>query len=397
MGNIITYLQENGEKNFAQLPFSEVDSLILSEAAYFDFSASPFCNPYPEISLGGWLKECQTPGIQKGSLTAVSDRALMDQLKQGGRIGDLCPCSHVSESDRQNEIQFSAITFRLAEDIWYIAFRGTDNSVIGWKEDMALYYLPAIPAQQAAVNYAIQIMERLPGRFYLGGHSKGGNLSVYCATHLPDHLQERLITVYDHDGPGFPQRFYEKEGYQAVGHKIHKTLPRSAVIGLLLENGVGYHVVDSKADALLQHDPFSWEVEGVSFVTLPEVDDFALHVDLALTQWTEGMEPETIKKVVDLVFDLIFSTGIEAFAEMKSDPVGHIRTILKNLAETEKEEKKMLLSAISGLISATTEEARELLDKELDRKLTQIRQELPERLEAPGLLKKLGRGEMDER
>lgn len=376
MGNILTYTDTSRLRSFQKLPFSPVDSLILSEVSYYNFENSPFCASDFSVFLSQWFCGDGAGCTLRGMITAENDRLLMASLAQGGRHGDLRACGYVSVLDEAQTQQFSAITFEIEPGTYYIAFRGTDNTVVGWKEDMALYYLPEIPAQAAARDYAIGTMERLPGRFYLGGHSKGGNLAIYCATHLPEHLQERLITVFDHDGPGFPTRFYEQQGYQTVAPKIYKTLPRSSVIGLLLEDGTGYHVVDSSAEAILQHDPFTWLVEGEGFLPLEEVDSFALHVDLALTQWTEGMELETRKKLVDLIFDVIFSTGISAFVEMSDGTIRHVGAMLNYLKETTAEEKHLILDAVKRLLTISAGEAHEMLDEKLERKRQWLHQEL---------------------
>ena len=376
MGNILTYADSTRRRSFQELPFSCVDSLILSEVSYYNFENSPFCASDFSVSLSQWFCGDGAGRTLRGMITAENDCRLMASLAEGGRHGDLRACGYMSVLDREQTQQFSAITFAIEPGTYYIAFRGTDNTVVGWKEDMALYYLPEIPAQAAARDYAIEIMSRIPGRFYLGGHSKGGNLAIYCAAHLPEHLQERLITVFDHDGPGFPTHFYEQRGYQAIAPKIYKTLPRSSVIGLLLEDGTGYHVVDSSAEAILQHDPFTWLVEGDGFISLPEVDSFALHVDLALTQWTEGMEPETRKKLVDLIFDVIFSTGIRAFVEMSDGTIRHVSAMMNYLKETTAEEKRLILDSVKRLLTISAGEAHEMLDEELERKRQWLHQEL---------------------
>lgn len=379
MGDILTYVDGIRERSFRDLPFSEVDSLVLSQISYCDFVGSPFSADEFTVSLAEWFQKKGSRRTLKGMMTADHIQTLMNILSFGGRHGDLKAGSYISIMDLAHTKQFSAITFQIDPEVYYIAFRGTDNSVVGWKEDMALYYLPEIPAQRAAREYALAVMERIPGKFYLGGHSKGGNLAVYTASHLPTEFQERLITVYDHDGPGFPQEFYQKQGYKAIASKIHKTLPRSSVIGLLLEDGAGYHVVDSSAEGLLQHDAFTWQMDGEHFCYLPEVDSFALHVDLALTQWTEGMDIETRKKLVDLIFDMIFSTGIQVFAEMKDDTVQHMKTILDGLMKLTPDDRKLMQEAIKSFLTISAEETRDLLDKEVEKKLNLLRQELEER------------------
>lgn len=376
MGDILTYVDASRNRSFGELPFSEVDSLILSQVSYCDFSDSPFGAERFTASLADWFREEGSRRTLRGMMTADHIHVLMNMLSYGGRHGDLKAGNYVSIMDLAHTKQFSAITFEIEPGVYYIAFRGTDNSVVGWKEDMALYYLPEIPAQKAAREYAMEVMSRLPGKFYLGGHSKGGNLAIYTATHLSPELQERLITVYDHDGPGFPEAFYRKEGYQAISSKIHKTLPRSSVIGLLLEDGAGYHVVDSSAEGLMQHDAFTWQLDGDRFSYLPEVDDFALHVDQALTQWTEEMDLETRKKLVDLIFDIIFSTGIEVFAQMQDDTVQHVKTMMAGLKKLAPDEKKLVLEAVKSFLAISAEETRELLDKGVEKKLTQFRQDL---------------------
>lgn len=70
------------------------------------------------------------------------------------------------------QTQFAALTFRLPDGTLYLAFRGTDDTLVGWKECFAMSYAFPVPAQALAQDYLVQAAQR-PRRLRVGGHSKG--------------------------------------------------------------------------------------------------------------------------------------------------------------------------------------------------------------------------------
>lgn len=357
MGNIITFAEDYRLKDFREMPFGIVDSLILSQLSYYNYTGSSFEKNIWDKKLCTFYQE-RPDIIIKGMLTAAGDEKLIKVLAQGGRHGDLRACRYVEEYSAECEKQFAAITLELGNGEYYIAFRGTDNSVVGWKEDFALSFQEMIPAQEAAMKYAEETMLRFPGIFYLGGHSKGGNLAVCAAMNLPETLQKRVKAVYNFDGPGFLGEVYRKSGYASIRSRINKIVPGSSVIGMMLEEEDNYKVVCSTGDTLLQHDPYRWQVDGMDFRYKDSIDSFSEMVKCCLTGWLDELSLEERKKIVNTVFDVIYKTGINSFYELTEQKFEKIRALLEGVSDIEPEEKKRVHMAVKRLLSISAEELR---------------------------------------
>ena len=250
--NMVSYTKQYFGLDYDRKPFGEIDSLILSQVVYYNYVGTAFDGPEFKISLADFLKE-HPDGNMEWEMPLNEDEDLIRLLQMGGRHGNLRGCHYLAVKDDRAEKQFGALTFEIQEGLYYIAFRGTDNSVTGWKEDLNLSYQDVIPAQEDALAYGKKVMDQFDGDFYIGGHSKGGNLAVYTAMNLPEEKQKRIRAVYNHDGPGFAAHVYESEKYKRIRPLIYKTIPESSVVGLLWEEDENYKVVKTKAFGLSQH------------------------------------------------------------------------------------------------------------------------------------------------
>lgn len=381
MGNLVTFAERFFEKDFTQMPLTEVDSLILCNLSYYEYENSIFEKNKFEETVQLYLQE-RPEGEIKGLVSVEKDKKLRQILVRGGRHGNLRAGGFVGILDTESDKQFSAITFCLGNGKYYIAFRGTDGTLTGWREDFNLSFTKEIPAQEEAVSYAKKIMDCIAGEFYLGGHSKGGNLAVYCASMLTEEYQNRIIGVFNHDGPGFLKEFYQQEGYQKIRHKLQKTVPESSVIGMLLEEDDHYQVVKSTENGLMQHDPFSWCVEMERFVKVKDVDHISLYTSLALRKWLEQLDMEERERIVNTVFDVIADTGIREFEELTEQKRKRIRLLLESMRSVKSEDRKLVVQAIGNLFSLSIEEIQEAIKIESIAYLEQyFREHIPENIQ----------------
>lgn len=356
--NMVSYAKKYFGFDYERKPFGEADSLILSQVVYYNYACSLMEEPTFQRKLCEHLRE-EREDLREWEMMLNEDEDLIRILKMGGRHGNLRGCHYLAVKDHDAEKQFGAITFEIQEGIYYIAFRGTDNSVTGWKEDLNLSYQAVIPAQIDALSYTIQVMEQFPGKFYLGGHSKGGNLAVYAAMNLPEELRKRLILVYNHDGPGFPAHVYESEKYQQI-HEIHrKTIPESSVVGLLWEQEDYYRVVKSKAFGLGQHVLYTWLLEDDQLVEVEQVDRFARHMKNSLERWMNQLDGEERKRFIDTVFDVISKTEVERFQDLGVERWKNMKKIVEGITEIPAEERKHVSHAIKLLLKISAEELRD--------------------------------------
>ncbi|MEG1847194.1 MAG: DUF2974 domain-containing protein [Lachnospiraceae bacterium] len=320
MGNIVDYVKEIGKISLAKRPFNSVDSLVLSELSYFKYDDILSESKEEQEGLTMWeishIEDLDR--LFQGLMDVSENRALLLAVANSRRFGKMRLKYYVNRIDREHESQFSAVTFFLEADNIYIAFRGTDETLIGWKEDFNMGFLSPVPAQSAGLAYLESVTAKFQGDCYVGGHSKGGNIAVYAAMQASLPIQKRIRKIYSHDGPGFKDAIFDTKGYQAVKDKICKLIPSSSIVGLLLQHQEEHRVVRSSKLGVLQHDPLTWIVEKGDYLYLDEVDKKALLTNQTLNQWIASMTEDARKELVDIIFGILEASDLDttsAFTE----------------------------------------------------------------------------------
>lgn len=273
MGDIISYINAYGAETFDSYPFSEVDSLVLAQLSYLHYEHSPAVLPGFTVPVCDFFMGRNTDDFSQNTRVPAQNRALLLSASASRRFGTLRAAYYCSMVEPENEKQFSALTFLLPDGTCCLSFRGTDATFVGWKEDLNLSFSDAIPAQREAAAYLARIAAEQSGALVLMGHSKGGNLAEYAALTAPDSVRSRIRAVYCHDSPGFLPQLFSDSTRERLNGLLHKTIPQTAIVGLLLEDG-DYTVVESDAFAFMQHDPFSWVVSDGNFVVIDAVTGF---------------------------------------------------------------------------------------------------------------------------
>ena len=361
MTNILTYAQEYRNKSYKEEPFGIVDSLIFCQLSYYAYEDAAFKKIYFNKKISEYFCEQAKNNIRisiKGMLTAADDEEMIPILAEGGRHGDIKACGYVEEFCAETEKQLSAITFELEKGLYYIAFRGTDASVVGWKEDFALSFQEEIPAQRSALQYVEDMMLRYPGHFYIGGHSKGGNLAIYAAMNLPETLQMRIKQVYSFDGPGFLREVYEKSRYENIKSIVSKIIPQSSVVGMILEEYADYKVVCSSAELHMQHNPYTWQVNGKEFVYLDSEDSFSRLIKKSLDGWLSELDFNQRKRIINTIFGVLYDTGITSFCELTEQPREKLKRLLRCISNVDPEEKRFIIIAVRRFLGIVSEELR---------------------------------------
>ena len=367
MANILTYAQEYRNKNYKEEPFCIVDSLILCQLSYYAYEDGAFKKIFFNKKISEYFQEQSKNNVKifvNSMLTAAEDAKMISILAGGGRHGDIRACGYVEEFCAETEKQFAGITFELDKGLYYIAFRGTDTSVVGWKEDFALSFQEEIPAQRAALLYVEEMMLRYPGQFYIGGHSKGGNLAVYAAMNLPEALQRRIKQVYSFDGPGFLREVYEKSRYENIKSIVSKIIPQSSVVGLILEEHADYKVVCSSAELHIQHNPYTWQVQGKEFVYLDSEDSFSKLVKRSLDGWLDELDLAERKRIINAIFGVLYDTGIASLYELTELPREKLKQVLKCISNVDPEEKRLVVIAVKRFLGIASEELRHAAKEE---------------------------------
>ena len=350
MPNMLDYLTWRGDLPLTAVPWNEVDSLLMAALSYCSFgqqAAGPEPVALQTISARERENVKDFPFFSKC-------RSLEGLLSQTKRFGSLTIHDAVEVLDPQREMQFAAMTIDLPDGSCFIAFRGTDSTLVGWREDFAMAYDSSVPAQEEALSYLEHISLRHPKGIYLGGHSKGGNLAVYAAAHATPEAQRLLRGVYSFDGPGLSKEILQTPGYERIHGLIHSYIPQSSVVGLLLGYHPEYTVVRSKAISLLQHDPFTWQLAGPRFEEVQQVDAASQLMDETLHEWLESCTPQQREAFVEAVFSILEATGATTLQEIMSEKFRSASAMVIAGLSLDAETQKMLIRLVAQFIRIGT-------------------------------------------
>lgn len=345
MKSIIDYIKKYGEFSISDMPFNEVDSLILCQLSYLKYDGIlPTLNDAkPFMTLPEILETEEFDNLFEDRRFEENNRKLFAAAASSKRFSSMLLGNYVSMTDVDWELQFSALTFTFENGTFYLAYRGTDETIIGWKEDFNMALITPVPAQEKAKQYLNLIAEISNGTFYIGGHSKGGNLAVYAASTCLPSVSERIITIYNHDGPGFKKgTVTETEGYRSISGKIRKYLPHSSIVGMIMESNEPTEIIECKSFGILQHDPFNWVVDNDSFV---RVDGLYKHVsiqDESVNQWIEGMNDSERKLFVDELYNVITASGAVTLIDIMDDFRGNSKAMKKAFDELDPRTKDVI-------------------------------------------------------
>lgn len=348
MPNINDYLDWRGDIPIKKMPLNEVDNMILSRFSYFPFHKIKINKEETIESLMEKLKDFK---VEKFNI--AGDKSLSEKLLKSDRFRKLKVTDFYANTDNEAEKQFSAITIHLPFNEVYVSYCGTDNTLVGWKEDFNLSFMQHIPAQIEGVNYLKKIANKYNSKIRIGGHSKGGNVAVYSAVFCGEEIQKRIVDITNHDGPGFDETIIEKDEYKKVLNKIFTYIPQSSVIGRLLEHKEKYKIVKSIEKGIMQHDIYSWQVIGTKIVQLEEVTNGSEFINDTLRNWLKETSPEDRKEVIDVIYALMQTTKVETFKEFSESKIKNINEVLKNYKNVDQKDKKMITQmAISLGIAA---------------------------------------------
>ena len=352
MANILDYIDWRGDLTFEKAPFNDIDNLIFTQLSFIDFdSIVPGVESRSKIRLSDAAKEFFAAGksTEMGVLVPNDIVELFRRMADCPRYRDVYLTKFINKIDYEKQQQFAALTIIIDDALMYIAFRGTDDTIVGWKEDFNMGFMTAVPSQLDAVKYTALAAEGNSLSIILGGHSKGGNLAVYSAIHSSKDVKDRLIKVYNNDGPGFSKNVVGLEEYRDVADRIETIIPESSVVGIMLEHDEKFTIVKSTQKGLLQHDAFSWEVLGTKFVLAEERSRYSEISDEAMKKWIGDMDTEERMLFVDTLFDILQSTDAKTLTDLNLNSFETAMSMLRTFKNLD-EDKRAGLSRILGAL-----------------------------------------------
>jgi len=367
--NIIGYLKKTKDETFEEVPFNEVDSLILSQFSYLKFGGMvPALGEMDEsVSLQDIADSELYETLYEDERYKKNNKALFEGMLNSNRFNQIRIHSYVNIIDYENESQFAAIVVELPTGISYVAFRGTDENLVGWKEDFNMSLSKPVPGQIKSVDYLFDVSGYISEKFYIGGHSKGGNLAVFSAMYAHESIQERIISIFNHDGPGMRNEIMNESGYLAIRDRICMTVPHSSLIGMLLINYDNYKVVDSKMpgiSGILQHDPFSWKVKGHDFVLREELRQASAIKDRSINEWVMSLDDDQIETFLAATNDMMAASGVDNLNDMMTEWKSVLKNISVAMKDMDEETKAILTKVFQALIEiADTNTKAEVQEK----------------------------------
>lgn len=364
MASLSDYLTWRGDITFDQVPLTTVDALLLSQLSYLDLrkiigemerkqectlsqAAEQYWKLHTEEELENYVSfALRTAGV------------LLREMAATKRFGDLLLRNYVRRIDVDVQEQFAALEIVLGKKESFVSFSGTDDHLVGWKEDFNMCFLSPIPSQTDALAYLQEVLQGSTRKVYVGGHSKGGNLSVYASVKCKRTLRKHILRVYNFDGPGFEKPFMESERYQEMKELIETWVPESSIVGMILEPDEAYQVVKSTQSGFMQHDATSWEVLGSEFISVPEVKKSSKRMAVGLKEWMSGLRKDELEFFFDKMYEVLESTEAKTLADLNKDRWKSITTIVRSYSNMEKKAKDMMLAFVKAIVTANVKPER---------------------------------------
>lgn len=348
MGNMINYVKKFGDKDFNEKPFNDIDALILSELVYLhldDFI--PSINDNKDSVL--LMPLLSTENIHKMCKKIIDEfwcRHLLKEMRIRKRFKDL-KLNYFENIFLTDKIeQFCAVTYEF-NDFIYVAFRGTDISLLGWYEDFNMLLMDAIPSQNSASLYLNKIAELTSKPIIVGGHSKGGNLAVYASLYASQDIKNRIIKIYDFDGPGFNKNIFVLDDYKEIEQRIIKMTCEDALIGILLYHSEKMLFVKSRGISIFQHDLFNWKINKFGEFKFVKRASFQSRVfKRTVAEFIDSTSEIDREKIVNLIFHVIMEHPESTIFDVVFRPFRYSRGIHKRYRALQKEEKKLLKTSL---------------------------------------------------
>lgn len=354
MANVYDYLEWRGDISFRADGYNEIDALIISQLTYVPFDGIVSKNGRMNLAQAAAVYARKHPPADKkeeGNPMVARAEQMLRTVAGTPRYESVAVSGYVKETSTEDETQFCAMVFSLPGGYDVVAYRGTDGTVVGWNENFNLGFMEVTYGQQKAVAYLNEAAKKRKSKLFVTGHSKGGNLAMYAASFCEREVRDRIEAVYNLDGPGFLAGVIESEEYRQMLPKIKTFIPKTSIVGRLLEHSESVTVVESTEKRLDQHDQTTWQLVGRHFITLPDTDSMSHFVEGMIKNWMETMTKEQLNSFVDILFEVLQDMEIETIEALQQIGISGWRKLYKRGSELSKGNSDILKTAFKGLLS----------------------------------------------
>ena len=356
MANIFDYIIWRGDILFNEVPLNEIDSLILSRLSYLPFDNLIKNDEYITIEEAYRRFEINN---KQGLILQKEDLKLFEKLARCERFKNLYLTEYVNKVSKEEVKQFSAITIFLPNNISYVSYRGTDNTIVGWKEDFNMGLMSHLPSQKDAVKYLDNIAKKYKGELIIGGHSKGGNLAVYASIFCNNSTKKRIIEIYNEDGPGFDTEITDTKEYKEIINKVHAYIPQSSVFGRLLNHQEKCTIVRSIASGIMQHDLYSWQVLGSKFERLENVTQSSEFVNKSIRLWLEQVSQDKREQFFNILFEMLITSETSTIDIYPRNWLKLSRKIVNEYNNIDPENKEIISKALHVFLDIVKDNIKE--------------------------------------
>jgi hypothetical protein len=364
MANIFDYLAWRGDLSFNQSPFNPVDAMIFCQLSYLPFdNIVPVPDKRKKITLSAaarLFRKKHEKNTLDGFLIFKDDPDFLELLGRSSRFMDCILHSYVNHIDEELEKQFSAVCIDTGA-FTFIAYRGTDVSLVGWKEDLNMSFSDAVPSQLEAVSYLEESARRISGPLLIGGHSKGGNLAVYAASSCKKNTCNRVKNIYSFDAPGFHRRLIAGDGFQRILNRINLFIPQFSIIGLLFEHGKDPVIVKSSQMGINQHDLYTWELIHNDLVRFNTQTRYSRFMDKTLKEWIGSLDYNHRREFTEALFLVLNATQAKSFVDISSDWLKASSRMIQTLGNIDNSTKKIIRKTIALLFEAAKKNINTLI------------------------------------
>lgn len=348
MPNIIDYIEWRGDLSFENSPINEIDDIIFSRFSYIPFR----CIELKDIDTIGDIA-LKMKDLDIDNYLWNDDKIFLQKIGNCKRFKNIKVSDYIEIFDKAAEKQFAAITLWIQDSKKYISFRGTDSSLVGWKEDLNMGFRKDVPSQKEAVKYLDSIANKYKDNLIVGGHSKGGNLAVYSAVFCKDNVKDRIERVINADGPGFDNSVILTNNYKKMLNRIQTYIPQSSIVGRLLEHEEEYQVVKSIQKGVMQHDIYSWEIEPTKLIRIPTVTNNSEIFNGIVSDWLKNTTPEQRENFINIIYEIILETQAQKTSDFRVETVKKIAIILNGYRNVSGEDKKEIEQMVKLLLEST--------------------------------------------
>ena len=358
MKNMLDYIKEFGHVSFEERAFSEIDALVLTELEYLPLEKVVPSDENGENfvtvkEIAEYMQEHKQELFDENPMMITEERHEVSQvIADAPRFQSLKFFGVVSVWDKDTTKQFAAVTVEVEPSVRLVVFRGTDETLIGWKEDFLMTYSPLVAAQTDAKEYLAKQASLCDGDLMISGHSKGGNLAIYAAATQEEDVQLRIVDIFCFDSPGLYRSVLETKGYQNIVPLAMRYIPQDSLVGLMLESEVPYVIVKSNATGAMQHSAMTWEIEDGQFIKMEKLTKNSQLNDQTFKKWTESVSDEELELFWNVFFELLFSVGIDTVNDLYGQFMHYVQEFLKAAGNMD-EEKRELLTRIALLLVST--------------------------------------------